>query len=255
MNPVWETLPALIASGVLSAASAADVGVHTFHCLHGCPIGAPETNDLIVREIYTLSSNDQTKFADWVAYRVTPTTIGSTESRYWRADPWLEDRETLEPEDYDGAHAALDTDRGHQAPLAAFTGTPFWRDTNLLSNITPQPGPLNQGPWQYLEAAVRDLATEDGQTVYVITGPLFERRLPSMPNAEPHHRPSGYWKVVTLPSGAQAGFLFDADTPRDADYCDHQAALEEIEYRARLDLLPRSDSGFTDLSARLGCAE
>ncbi len=40
-----------------SPATAADnAEVHTFHCLHGCPAGAPATNDLIVREIYTLSS-------------------------------------------------------------------------------------------------------------------------------------------------------------------------------------------------------
>lgn len=25
--------------------------LHTFHCLHGCPIGAPATNDIVVREI------------------------------------------------------------------------------------------------------------------------------------------------------------------------------------------------------------
>ncbi len=62
--------------------------IHTTHCLHGCPAGAPVTNDLIVREIYVLSSNDTTKFADWVAYRVTEDTIGPTQSRNWKADPF-----------------------------------------------------------------------------------------------------------------------------------------------------------------------
>lgn len=55
----------------------------TFHCLHGCPTGASAINDVIVREIYTLSSNDFTKQADWVAYRVTPDTIGSSGARAW----------------------------------------------------------------------------------------------------------------------------------------------------------------------------
>ena len=56
-------------------ATAADGELHTFHCLWGCPVGTPATNDTIVREIYTLSSNDFTKMADWVAYRITPQTI------------------------------------------------------------------------------------------------------------------------------------------------------------------------------------
>lgn len=45
-------------------AQAIESELHTFNCLHGCPVGAPETNDIVVREIYTLSSNDLTKLAD-----------------------------------------------------------------------------------------------------------------------------------------------------------------------------------------------
>ena len=37
-------------------------------------------------------------------------------------------RSTLEPADYRVANAALQTDRGHQAPLASFTGTDHWQD-------------------------------------------------------------------------------------------------------------------------------
>ena len=70
------------------------------HCLHACPNGAPAGNDLVVREIYTLSSNDERKLADWVAYRVTAETIGSGGERDWAPDPWLAPDETLEPPDY-----------------------------------------------------------------------------------------------------------------------------------------------------------
>ena len=51
---------ALIAAvaGYAPAALASDGELHTFHCLFGCPLGAPATNDTVVREIYTLSSND-----------------------------------------------------------------------------------------------------------------------------------------------------------------------------------------------------
>lgn len=88
--------------------------VHTPHCLAGCPSGSPSTNDLIVRVNYTISSNDQTKFTDWAAYRVHHSMIGSGCKRKWRPDPELSSPETLEPADYKGAHATIGTDRGHQ---------------------------------------------------------------------------------------------------------------------------------------------
>jgi endonuclease G len=58
------------------------------HCAGGCPEGTPETNDLIVRDIYTLSSNDETKFADWVAYVVSDETIATGCKRKWKPDPF-----------------------------------------------------------------------------------------------------------------------------------------------------------------------
>ena len=49
---------------------------HADLCMYGCPSGSPATNDIIICDIYILSSNDSTKFADWVAYHVTKDTIG-----------------------------------------------------------------------------------------------------------------------------------------------------------------------------------
>lgn len=139
----WDI--AVAVSAVLgSPAFANDGELHTFHCLHGCPLGAPGTNDTIVREIYTLSSNDLTKMADWVAYRKTPETIGTSEGRDWQTDPALAADETLTEESYKDAPASLHIDRGHQAPLASFSGTQMADQTNILSNITPQGSALNQ---------------------------------------------------------------------------------------------------------------
>lgn len=152
------------------------------HCLYGYPKGSPRGSDIIVHEVYILSSNDLTKLADWVAYRVTANTIGPSQSRNWRKGPLLATHETLEPNDYRNASEALGTDRGHQAPLASFSGTPNWADTNLLSNITPQANSLNQGAWARLEETIRRLARQDGvAAVYVMTGPIYERAMPQLP--------------------------------------------------------------------------
>lgn len=261
MKPIrTAALAAALLAGTPAAADEAEV--HTFHCLHGCPSGASATNDLVVREIYTLSSNDRTKFADWVAYRVTRETVGPSGGRSWRSDPWLGEPETLEPDDYEDAPEALSIDRGHQAPLAAFSGTPFAADTNLLSNITPQRSALNQASWQRLEAEERRFVQRSDPTapspaLYVLTGPLYERPMPPMPmpgGYERHRVPSGYWKVLATEDGRMTAFIFDQDAPRSADHCAFRVALEAVEIRADLTLFPRlADRAFRPLDAELGC--
>jgi endonuclease G len=56
----------------LSSAQPAYLEIHCKHFFFGCPQGTLPTNDLIIRDIYALSSNDETKFADWAAFRLTP---------------------------------------------------------------------------------------------------------------------------------------------------------------------------------------
>ena len=216
--------------------------IHADLCLHGCPKGSPATNDIIVRPIYILSSNDATKFADWVAYRVTKSTIGKSQTRTWKADPRLAENETLEPNDYNGAYGKLNTDRGHQAPLASFTSTSSWKMTNYLSNITPQKSALNQGVWKRLEDAVRKLAKDPAtDAVYVMTGPLYELEMPSLPKADEDHRiPSGYWKIIAAEKNRDiitAAFIFPQETKRDAKFCDSKfsTTVGIIESRTGLD--------------------
>lgn len=215
--------------------------IHTEHCINTCPTGHPATNDVVVRQYYTLSSNDETKFADWVAYRLTPDMIGKSKKRVWRADPRLLPMETLEPADYKQMYAEIGMDRGHQAPLADFSGTHQWQETNYLSNITPQRSALNQGSWQRLESAIRDFVRAHG-FAYILTGPLYERAMPELPGAdEPHRIPSGYWKVILVQdmdgSLRADAFIFDQETPRDADYCGHVVSVAEVEVRSGLDVV------------------
>lgn len=247
---------ATMAAAVPAAASARDAELHTFHCLHGCPVGAPGTNDVVVREIYTLSSNDLTKMADWVAYRVTKESIGQSGDRDWRADPWLDDDETLAPAAYDMASGKLHIDRGHQAPLASFSGTPSAADTNILSNITPQSSALNQGPWVRLEDREREMAKRLGVPVYVLTGPLYERMMRPLPNGGDYQRvPSGYWKVVTLGDGRATAFVFDQAASRGDDVCAARVSIRHVELRSRLKLFPDATNALMPLDLELGCSE
>lgn len=77
-------------------------------------------------------------------------------------------------------------------------------------------------------------------TVYVLTGPLYEKLMPSLPNTEePHKIPSGYWKVVAIEKDSEvltASFIFDQDTLRRAKYCSNLNSFEQVEKRSGLGL-------------------
>lgn len=245
-------------SGLVAFPASAQNGgeLHSFHCLWGCPIGAPATNDTIVREIYSLSSNDFTKMADWVVYKITPQTIAASQAqRNYRIDPWLDPSETLDETQYAGAPSALRIDHGHQAPLAALSGTPQWDDTNVNSNMTPQASALNQGPWQRLERWERSVTLDSGGPIHVYTGPLYERLMKPMPAGPAHHRvPSGYWKVIAHPDGRLSAFIMDQNTPRNGNHCNYRVPLQLVELRSRLQLFPRRAAGQPfSLDAQLGC--
>ena len=239
----------------------------TTHCgMFSCPSGAPSNNDVVERAIYKISSNRTTKFADWAAYKVTPQTIdGPSRSRSWKSDPAISGSYTLEPSDYTDAWAVIGTDRGHQVPLASFSNTAYWRDTNYLSNITPQDSNLNQGPWVRLEPAVRAYV-RTGKDDYVVTGPLYEQYFATLPGAnEGHTVPSGYYKAVfTISSSGwveASAFIMNQSATRSSNYCGYEVPINEVESRSGLNIMPSLPSykewsveGVTGgLRAELGC--
>ncbi|ECG8588993.1 DNA/RNA non-specific endonuclease [Salmonella enterica subsp. salamae] len=208
------------------------------NCGVGCPTGGGQQT--IYRDVYTLNNNSVTKFANWVAYNVTKTSQASGRPRNWAQDPDLPPSDTLAPSAYNNAHARLKVDRGHQAPLAGLGGVSDWPALNYLSNITPQKSALNQGAWAALEKGVRELAKQaDVSAVHVVTGPLFERHIATLPEDATVEIPSGYWKVLftgTAPSeseGNYAAFIMDQNTPRSGNFCDYQVTVQAIEGKTK----------------------
>jgi endonuclease G len=221
--------------------------IHCKHYIHGIPAGTPSTNDLIIRDIYAMSTNDKTKFADWVAYRIDQKTIGSSDTviySEWKADPLLAHDERLELDDYRGVHEALQTDYGYFAPPESFNGTPYRYQTAYLSNVSPRKSALNRGPWRKLENKERRFV-EAGNVLYVLTGPLFEKEMPVMPYSDESHAvPSGYWKIIIhhpntdKPESIKlAAYIFPQDTTRFAKTGDHLVTVDEVEKRTGLDVL------------------
>ena len=146
--------------------------IHCKHFFHGYPTGTPASNDLIIRDIYAMSTNDETKFADWVAYRINLKTVSgdANTSRRWKADPWLDESETLEPPDYKKAPATLGIDRGHQAPAG------FVQRHAILGR--------NQLPFEYHTSArgIESGPVEESGREGTPTGQIWPNRLRDQPD-------------------------------------------------------------------------
>ncbi len=225
--------------------------IHCKHFFYGYPLGAPPSNDLIVRDLYALSSNDTTKFADWVCCYLTCHEVdGDLDlERNWRTDPWLAPSETLtaKPVDRDAYRNQKTYDRGHLAPLAAFKGSRFASQVNYYSNIVPQRPDLNRGPWEELESKVRDLVLRHG-SAWVMAGPIYEVNMPPLPNCDDSHTvPSAFWKIVAISDHGTlhvAAFIMEQTAPRTSPVLNYLTTVDEVEKRAGLDFfwqLPSPD--------------
>ncbi|KXU99228.1 hypothetical protein AD929_15630 [Gluconobacter potus] len=88
--------------------------------------------------------------------------------------------------------------RGHLTPSGDTPDRASRIQTFALSNIVPQNARMNSGPWDKIERAVRNLATQDGE-LYVVTGPAFKEDLGTI-GSDHIQVPSSIWKAIYDPA-------------------------------------------------------
>lgn len=171
-------------SAVASDAQARTANTAVILTINGCPqndqplaLGNPsnatsdvlnETNYLMTKPQYSLSYHRSRGIANWVAWRLDTSWLGSTE----RQDDFRPDTSLpggwyqVLNEDYNGSGF----DRGHSVPSGDRTcSIPDNSATFLMTNIMPQAAANNQGPWEELETYARTLAGQ-GNELYIYTG-------------------------------------------------------------------------------------
>lgn len=152
----------------ISAASAEDDPL-----ILGNPSGATsdvanENNYLMVKPQYTLSYNRSRATANWVAWRIASTWIGSAgRNDSFRPDTTLPAGwYRVDDTDYSGSGY----DRGHMCPSGDRTNTVTDNEaTFLMTNMIPQLPANNQGPWAQFENYSREIVGQ-GNEVYVFAG-------------------------------------------------------------------------------------
>jgi DNA/RNA endonuclease G (NUC1) len=143
------------------------------HLLLGNPSNATANtgnplNYLMPKPQYVISYNRDRGTPNWVAWHLDSTWLGSAPRQDdFRPDPAL-------PANWyhvtDADYSGSGFDRGHHCPSGDRTDTiPDNSATFLMTNMMPQAGNNNQGPWADLETYCRDLVTQ-GYELYIYAG-------------------------------------------------------------------------------------
>lgn len=155
--------------------------------------GTPER--IIKHTGYTLSFNREHNSPNWVAWELT---AEETEGTKQRADDFLPDPEVPAPhrvttDDYKNSGY----DRGHMIPAADMKwSAQAMKECFYMSNMCPQNGSLNSGPWSTLEKACRRWAKQEGN-IYIICGPVYKTQRPKTIGRDFRISvPDGFFKAV-----------------------------------------------------------
>ena len=248
--------------------------IHISHCMAGCPQNSVTNTEIVVHHLYVAEINNGNGLADWVAYRVMQGSIGvaSLLPRWWQQDELLPYAITQESDlivplfdqpdlsneqdrDYRVNEVVFTSeDRGRLAPMTSFADTPFWEELNNLSNMAPLPTDLRAGAWANLEQAINELAASE-EELYVISGPLYEIKGTLNSRSLVGGLPPRYFKIVATENN-YASFVFDADLPIHADYCDQIDSINAIQQSSGLSLFPELETELTPgLYSSLRCQQ
>ena len=237
-----------------------DTFTETYGSTKACRYNTSDANQKVVTHTYSYNSKvvrnysflyDKTyKAALWVAYATSNSGdfIDNDVSRNeaWAYDPAID--QSWQP-NLSGAYSSSNGrsyDRGHQvASNDRQTTTEQNQQTFYYTNMTPQYSSLNQGQWVELEKKVQGVATvtTGNDTLYVVTGPLFEGKLESATdkNGASCPAPSGYWKCLmkctfsspgVMSAAVGCAYLFDTNS---SNIAPSVVTIDTIESRTGFD--------------------
>jgi endonuclease G, mitochondrial len=226
----------------------AEISVHT---TLGLPSPA-STDDpdsfLSVKAGYAISYNSGRKVPNWVSWELNSSYLGSTD----RQDDYRQDS-TLPadlPQASLGDYSGSGFDRGHMCPSGDRTlDADSNSETFFLSNMIPQSGNNNRGPWADLETESREIA-QSGKELFVVSGGAFGPSSGTIGDGVAV--PDETWKVIVVLDAAGQGpddvttdtrviavMMPNSDSEIDdsADWRDFRVSVDDIEAATGNDLL------------------
>ena len=263
---------ALLFAVPLLALFGSSVSANTAKCDHFTPFGQPVHRSLsddvgvsappewtvICHAGQVVAFNPQHNVSDWVAHRLRREDLLNDvveRNDAFRGDPEAPEGHRAAEADYKGTGY----DRGHLAPAGAMKwSAEAMSESFFMTNMAPQVGNgFNRHIWKSLEQRMRRWACERG-VLYVITGPLYEERPIEQlvydkdgdgvdDNGVLVDVPSHFFKLAYDPARVEAiAFLLPNEKLKTKDLPDFVRSIDEIEDRARLDVLPMIWDGAED---------
>jgi endonuclease G len=196
-----------------------------------CPLPIKE-EQVVQRTAYTFAYNEAHEQANWVAYILTKSQLGSgvERSNRFMEDP-LVSTQTATNADY----AKSGYDRGHLAPAADMSWSlQVMQESFYYSNMSPQLPGFNRGIWKKLEEQVRDWALLY-DTLYVVTGPILEPGLPTI-GANQVSIPKAYYKALIAPRQQKGIAFIMPNAKSDAPVLNFSITIDALEGIIKRDL-------------------
>ena len=214
--------------------------------------GLPSNENIILKDEFVLSYNNNYKIPNWVAYVLTSENVSIKRTRQgsWSEEESVESMFRATNKDY----YKTGYDRGHFLPSAAMVrSSEAMKSTFVFSNAAPQIPSFNRGIWKSLESNVRKWAIEHGEVV-VFTGAYFSRgRKKTIGNkvGVPH-----YWFKVIYDPNSQEAIAFrmkNTEYASGEDYYNYRVSVDYIEKYAHLDFLaPLEDGLENEIESKIG---
>ena len=184
-------------------ATAPTSAIYRNHVEFGTPTDGNSGDDhLVSKPQYVVSYSTVRGAPNWVSWNLNATHFGAAP----RCDCFSADQ-TLPADFYrvvDFDYRNSGYDRGHMVQSEPRTTTEQENAaTFLLTNIVPQAGENNQGPWSKFENYLNDLARRDGKEIYVVTGGEYGPSPATLKNEGKVQIPEYTWKVAVVMNGGE----------------------------------------------------
>ncbi len=200
------------------------------------PTTYPNSITLLKSTSFLVGYDETRENPAWAAYRIPAATLAGTPPRPSR---FKTDKRTTARVTHDD-YTNTGYDRGHMAPnlaIASRFGKKAQAETFVMSNVVPQRGELNQGPWRLLEATLADRTAPAEGEIWVVTGPIYDDQ-PDFLKAG-NEIPDAFFMAIAdeTPTGPRLqAFIMPQSTPRRADYRAYKTTVDDIEQQTGLDL-------------------
>lgn len=240
--------PAIAQKGWLEIPAASD-GANNY-------VGTLYDNDGSTRN-YSFLYDYDTYASLWVAYPLGPQDLTGTQYSHsaWNKCSLVgADKQLNLSGSYGVSYPTTNYDsnlysRGHQIPDADrdHTSAQMLSQTYLSINSTPQiQNGFNGGIWSSLEGAIRSEVTDYGDTIYIVTGPVFQTAdgnekvtyITNKGDSKQVPVPNYYYKVVLKVKGNSAsavGFWFEHKEYTSGSYTSYAKSVDAIEALTGLD--------------------